>query len=150
MSSSAVASKCESSDLGLIGIERDDLDFRLVAKQIELATYQLVFREYFYNQPKKQLPLPPDALWNVTITNDYHPVFAGGLWTPWAVELKNSTVSNNTVVGAFGNGNGGGIAGNTLVPLNISRSTFSGNSAQLLFGRAPGPEGSSDIYVTNR
>src|SRR6185503_2537129 len=34
-------------------------------------------------------------LWNLTITNGYHPVFAGGIWSPWAIELKNSTVSNN-------------------------------------------------------
>ena len=45
-------------------------------------------------------------------------------------------------------------------PLNIgtvvnttaaeSRPSFSHDGNQLLFGRAPGPEGSSDIYVTNR
>ena len=31
-----------------------------------------------------------------------------------------------------------------------SRPSLSGNGRQLLFGRAPGPEGSSDIYVTTR
>ena len=31
-----------------------------------------------------------------------------------------------------------------------SRPSFSSDGAQLLFGRAPGPEGSSDIYMTNR
>lgn len=31
-----------------------------------------------------------------------------------------------------------------------SRPSFSRNGAQLLFGRAPGPEGSSDIYMTTR
>jgi hypothetical protein len=31
-----------------------------------------------------------------------------------------------------------------------SRPSLSGNGAQLLFGRAPGPEGSSDIYMTTR
>ena len=31
-----------------------------------------------------------------------------------------------------------------------SRPSFSRDGNQLLFGRAPGPEGSSDIYVTNR
>jgi hypothetical protein len=31
-----------------------------------------------------------------------------------------------------------------------SRPSFSGDGSQLLFGRAPGPEGSSDIYMTSR
>ncbi len=31
-----------------------------------------------------------------------------------------------------------------------SRPSFSRDGNQLLFGRAPGPEGSSDIYVTTR
>ncbi len=51
-------------------------------------------------------------------------------------------------------------AGPFSAPLNIgtvvnttaaeSRPSFSHDGNQLLFGRAPGPEGSSDIYVTNR
>lgn len=62
-------------------------------------------------------------LWNVTITNGYHPVFAGGLWTPWAVELKNSTVSNNRAPYA------GGMYVNTASLLN---STVAGNTAEYL------------------
>jgi len=43
-------------------------------RQIKLATYRLVFREYYYSTLKKQLPLPNDAVWNVTLTGTPHRV----------------------------------------------------------------------------
>jgi WD40-like Beta Propeller Repeat len=39
---------------------------------------------------------------------------------------------------------------NVNTALGESRPSFSWDAEQLLFGRAPGPEGSSDIYVTTR
>jgi len=60
---------------------------------------------------------------NLTITNGYHPVFAGGLWTPWAVEFQNSTISNNRAPYA------GGMYVNTAMLIN---STVSGNTADYL------------------
>ncbi|HEX6047791.1 MAG TPA: right-handed parallel beta-helix repeat-containing protein [Gemmatimonadaceae bacterium] len=60
---------------------------------------------------------------NVTITNGYHPVFAGGLWSPWGVELRNSTVSNNSAPYA------GGMYVNSAMLIN---STVAGNTADYL------------------
>src|SRR5918995_2054383 len=58
-------------------------------------------------------------------------------------------ISTRTAIGsAWGAPTNLGSAVNTAA--GESRPSFSGNGAQLLFGRAPGPEGSSDIYVTNR
>jgi hypothetical protein len=36
-------------------------------KQLQLATYRLVFRQYFYGGQKKQLPLPPEAARQIAI-----------------------------------------------------------------------------------
>jgi hypothetical protein len=36
------------------------------AAQIRLTSYRLVFREFFYGG-RKQLPLPPEPLWNITL-----------------------------------------------------------------------------------
>ena len=35
--------------------------------QLRLTTYRLVFRQFFYTPSKAQLPLPPEALWNITL-----------------------------------------------------------------------------------
>jgi hypothetical protein len=39
-------------------------------RQINLTTYRLVFRSYFYKagSGKNQLPIPPDSVWNVTLS----------------------------------------------------------------------------------
>ena len=37
------------------------------AQQLRLTSYRLVFREFFYNKTKKQLPLPPEPLWTITL-----------------------------------------------------------------------------------
>lgn len=36
-------------------------------RQLQLTAYHLVFREAFYSQPKKQLPLPPESLWQIQL-----------------------------------------------------------------------------------
>ncbi len=46
--------------------------------QARLATYRLVFRQYFYGGHKKQLPLPPENLWNVTLLGAPRRVTEGG------------------------------------------------------------------------
>jgi hypothetical protein len=35
--------------------------------QLHLTSYRLVFRQYFYDAPKGELPLPPDAVWNIKL-----------------------------------------------------------------------------------
>lgn len=37
-------------------------------RQLSLATYRLVFRQYFYGGQKKQLPLPPESIRKITLT----------------------------------------------------------------------------------
>jgi hypothetical protein len=37
-------------------------------RQVQLATYRLVFRQYFYGGQKKQLPLPPESIRKVVLT----------------------------------------------------------------------------------
>jgi WD40-like Beta Propeller Repeat len=54
----------------------------------------------------------------------------GSLDAPWSAPTNLGAVVNTTAA--------------------ESRPSFSQNGAQLLFGRAPGPEGSSDIYMTTR
>lgn len=39
-------------------------------RQIRLATYRLVFREFFYGPAKKQLPLPPESVWQVALVGN--------------------------------------------------------------------------------
>jgi len=41
-------------------------------EQARLTTYRLVFREFFYAEPKKQLPLPPEPLWQITLLGTPH------------------------------------------------------------------------------
>lgn len=36
-------------------------------QQLRLTTYRLVFRTFFYSASRQQLPLPPEALWNITL-----------------------------------------------------------------------------------
>lgn len=36
-------------------------------QQVRLAAYRLVFRNYFYRVGKKQLPLPPESVWEVAL-----------------------------------------------------------------------------------
>ena len=58
-------------------------------------------------------------------------------------------ISTRTAIGStWGAPTNLGFAVNTAA--GESRPSFSRDGAQLLFGRAPGPEGSSDIYVTSR
>jgi hypothetical protein len=35
--------------------------------QLQLTAYRLVFREFFYDAPKRALPLPPHPLWNIDL-----------------------------------------------------------------------------------
>ena len=42
------------------------------------------------------------------------------------------------------------LGGAINTPAGESRPSFSWNADRLLFGRAPGPEGSSDIYLATR
>lgn len=35
--------------------------------QARLATYRLIFREFFYGGSKKQLPFPPENVWDITL-----------------------------------------------------------------------------------
>jgi hypothetical protein len=36
-------------------------------QQLRLTNYRLVFREFFYVRPRKQLPLPPESLWRISL-----------------------------------------------------------------------------------
>ncbi len=62
---------------------RDQVARRLVAKspefwqararrQLHLTTYRLVFREAFYDPPRKQLPLPPESVWQIKVLGPAH------------------------------------------------------------------------------
>jgi len=37
------------------------------AQQLKLMRYRLIFREFFYSRPKKQLPLPPEPQWDIRL-----------------------------------------------------------------------------------
>jgi hypothetical protein len=63
-------------------------------------------------------------------TQDIWIATRGSLDAPWSAPTNLGAVVNTTAA--------------------ESRPSFSRNGAQLLFGRAPGPEGSSDIYMTTR
>ena len=63
-------------------------------------------------------------------TQDIWIATRGSLDAPWGAPTNLGAVVNTTAA--------------------ESRPSFSRNGAQLLFGRAPGPEGSSDIYMTTR
>jgi hypothetical protein len=45
----------------------DDFWIEKAQRQIRLADYRLVFRSYYYTDPKGPLPLPSKTVWNITL-----------------------------------------------------------------------------------